>query len=248
MPSGKTNETNVIEGNISYYNEVAGIYNQIMHDEKTNHAVRNTVKEKFLEVVEPGWILDFGGGTGLDLQWLTEKYNILFCEPSEEMRRRAIDFITDHLQKSNVVFLEPPKTDFTRWPMQRPFVQKVNGILANFGVSNYIPNIEQLFTSLATVIKPGGHMVTTIIHLNFQKKWKWHRRNAIVSFITGKTFKMYIPYKEHKQTVFVHSVDEIKKASSKYFEFKDTGDSTSFGFTLIHLIRNENVYPEMAAG
>ena len=60
-------------------------------------------------------IFYFGGGTGLDLPWLTERYGIIFCEPSDGMRERAIRMIEQKLPDSNVSVLESAKADFTSW-------------------------------------------------------------------------------------------------------------------------------------
>ena len=245
---GKTGKNGIIDRNISYYNEVAGSYDSIMHNDQSNKIVRENVKEEFLATVEPGWVLDFGGGTGLDLDWLTIDYNVIFCEPSIAMREKAIEYNTQVLQKSNVIFLESPKTDFTTWPRQRPFSQLVNGVLCNFGVINYIPDIGHLFNSLAGVIKPGGHLLGIILDLSFKKRLKWHRKNALRSLIFGSTFKMYIPYKEHKQTVFVYTTKEVQNAAGKYFQYQDSPSFTGFDFTLIHLVRNEKSCQEMANG
>lgn len=249
MPaSGKKDKFSVIDQNISYYNEVAGTYDSIMHNEHSNRIVRENVKEKFLTRVEPGWVLDFGGGTGLDLEWLTMNYNVIFCEPSPAMREKAVEYNATVLQKSNVIFLESPKTDFNTWAGTRPFSQRLNGILCNFGVINYIPNIANLFNSLASVIRPGGHLLGIILDLSFKKRLKWHRRNAIRSLIFGSTFKMHIPYKEQRQTVFVYTVQEIKNASAKYFHYQDSTSAPAYDFTLIHLVRNEKPYQEMVNG
>jgi ubiquinone/menaquinone biosynthesis C-methylase UbiE len=104
---------------------------------------------------------------------------------------------------------------------------------------NYIPDIGQLFRCLSRVIKPGGYFVLLVLRLPFTKRLKWHRRNAIWSLLFGNTFKMYIPYKGHKQMVFVHTEKEISKAAASWFSYGGAELLTDHDFTLIHLIRNE---------
>ena len=250
MPiAGDKDRFNAIEQNISYYNEVARSYDTIMEQDQSNKAVRQKVSEKFLSVVKLGSVLDFGGGTGLDLEWLTRAdYQVFFCEPSPGMREKAIHYNESTLHSPNVTFMDTSQTDFTSWHAVPPFSTKLDAILSNFGVLNYIPDIRSLFSNLAAVVKPGGHFIFLILHLNFRKRLRWHRRNAIQSLIFGNTFKMYIPYKGNKQTVFVHTPTEIRKACNDYFEYYEHEILKSFDFTLIHLIRNEKPCQEMVNG
>ncbi len=228
----------VSELNISYYDEIADSYDDILSQKDVNKIVRQKVKEKFVSLLKSGWILDFGGGTGLDLEWLTaNKYNILFCEPSVIMREKAIKYNENILHYNNIIFLGTDKTDFFTWSKNLPFFQQVDGILSNFGVINCIPDIESLFNSLALVIKPGGHFIALFLDRPFKKMWKWHRRNAIRSFLFSTPFIMYIWHKEHQQMVFVHSVGEIKKAASSFFHYVSHETWAESGFTLIHLVR-----------
>jgi len=66
--------------------------------------------------VKPGWIMDFGGGTGLDIKWLTENgYKIFFCEPSAEMRQQAINYNNNILHSADIYFLQEPVANFKTW-------------------------------------------------------------------------------------------------------------------------------------
>ena len=228
----------VVEQNIAYYNEVAGIYNSIIDSDRTNDIVRRRVKEKFLSLVKFGTVLDFGGGTGLDLGWLTAaRYKIYFCEPSTAMRKEAIKEYNRNYRGANVEFMDESKADFRKWPSAVPFNTLADAILCNFGVVNYIPDIDSLFHSLAGVMRPGGQFIGVMLKLNWKKRLKWHRRNAIRSLLFRGPFKMDIPYKKHKQTVFVHTVKEIKKACNPYFTFIQSEPLNALDFTLIHLVR-----------
>jgi len=234
----KKDKPQIAELNILYYDEIANSYDDILSQENKNIAVRQRVKEKFSILLNSGWVLDFGGGTGLDLEWMTKKkYNIFFCEPSVAMREKAIGYNNRTLQNDNVIFLDSDKTNFSTWHQKLPFSQQVDAILSNFGVINCIPDIELLFRNLALVTKPGGHFIALFLDRSFRKMLKWHRRNAIRSFIFGTPFIMYVWHRENRQTVFVHSVKEIKKASSPFFYYINHEPWTEFGFTLIHLVR-----------
>src|ERR1700722_678196 len=91
--TGKTHrdESVIYRQNISYYDEIADDYDAMLQRDASNKITREKVAEKFTLLVKNGAVLDFGGGTGSDLGWLSGgNYDILFCEPSVGMRRKAI--------------------------------------------------------------------------------------------------------------------------------------------------------------
>lgn len=224
--------------NISYYNEIAGNYNQLMAKQDYNARIRQKVKEKMLQLAKPGWVLDFGGGTGLDLAWLIASgYKVIFCEPSSGMRQQAIVANGSAAQRNEVIFLQNDLTDFHTWNKTLPFTQTTEAILANFCVLNNINDLECLFKNFAPLVKPGGHFVALVLEHRFKKMWQWHRRNALRTLVTHKPFVMYTWNGSHKQVVFVHSISDIKKAAAPYFDYRSHEALQGFGFTLIHLTR-----------
>ncbi|MBN9384521.1 MAG: class I SAM-dependent methyltransferase [Chitinophagaceae bacterium] len=234
------NDVHIIKKNISYHDEAAADYNSVMDSHRPNQLIRQRVKEKFCSLVPCGKILDFGGGTGLDLGWLTDAgYEVVFCEPSVGMRNQAIEYEKMILKSGRINFLEGERNDFSTWEQMPPLAGQVDGILSDFGPLNYIPDIKKLFECLAGVIRPGGYFLLLVLHLPFAKRLKWHRRNAIVSLLFRNTFRMYIPYKGHRQMVFVHTEKEITKAAAPWFRHGGTELLIRQDFTLIHLIRNE---------
>jgi SAM-dependent methyltransferase len=230
------NESAIIHQNISYYNEIAGQYDQIMDADSSNELVRRKLKEKLRSLLLSGRVVDFGGGTGLDLEWLTAAgYTIYFCEPSEAMRKKAMALNNfDKLQRS-ITFLETEKTDFTKWDAAPPFPGKADALIANFGVLNYIPDLGSLFQNLANVLKPGAPLLLVILKMSFRRRLKWHRRNALWSLLTGTTFVMYITHNNERQTVFVYTAKKIERAAARWFEFRESEPVT--GFSLLHLTR-----------
>ena len=227
----------ISEQNILYYDKIADSYDRILDQESLNDTVRKKVENKFTSYVKPGLVLDFGGGTGRDLKWLTENhYKIFFCEPSEGMKEKAMQYNQNVLHKNDINFLEKVKTDFTTWNQELPFTEKVDAILSNFAVINCIPQIDLLFKNLALVIKPGGALVALI--LDDKARGLISRlRNAIRSFITKTPRTIEIKYKEHQQTVYVYTTKQIKRASKLYFDFINRESLPGFGFILIHLVR-----------
>jgi SAM-dependent methyltransferase len=218
--------------NIAFYNEIAANYDAILDQDCSNEIVRKRVKEKFISAVKIGWVLDFGGGTGRDINWLLDnKYKIIFCEPSKHMRQKAID---EH-QNNNITFLENYKVDFTNWNIELPFAIKADGILANFAVINCIDDIELLFKNLAKVIKPGGHFMALMLDHKYKQSWRRKLRELIRSFSSSKPSVINVNYKEHQQAVYIYSPRNIKKASAPCFDIKSR--ESLFQFTLFHFVK-----------
>ena len=237
----------VMGENRSYHDQAADSYDHTMEQDPANKIVRQKVKEKLCSLLASGRVLDFGGGTGLDLEWLTaQSYEVLFCEPSVAMRQKAMHYNDEILHSDRITFLDADKTDFSTWNREPPFSPKCDAVLSDFGALNYIPDIRLLFQNMARVLQPGGHFVLLILKLPFPKRWRWHRRNALTSLVFRTPFVLYIPYDEpagdtatRKQTVYVYTLKEIKEVSAPYFVFGGEESLDAYDFTLIHLIRNE---------
>jgi SAM-dependent methyltransferase len=216
--------------NISFYNEIANEYDAIMEKERSNAAVRREVADKFLDTVAPGRVLDFGGGTGGDLGWLTDHhYHVLFCEPSTRMKELAIMRHKRKILPGHVEFLSGMAVDFTNWNKDPPFYPAADAILANFAVINCIEDITLLFRNLALVIRPGGSLIALVLRPKLL--------HTVKSLAGLAPDTMEVRYKEHAQTVFVHTMGAIRKASRAYFSFSSRKSLRGTVFSLIHLTR-----------
>ena len=169
--------------NILYYNAIANEYNDML-DKNPDRIVREKVANKFCSIVKEAAVLDFGGGTGLDLEWLADNnHTIFFCEPSIGMRETAICNYANLLH-DNVIFLDDFAADFRQWHLQLPFPVKVDAVLSNFAVLNCIPDIELLFQKLAVVVKPGGNIIALVLTKNLKKiKWNFSQHSLNPLFI-----------------------------------------------------------------
>src|SRR6185503_4690046 len=158
------------------------------------------VADKFCGIVKAAAVLDFGGGTGLDLDWLSNNNRtIFFCEPSIGMRERAI-YDHKNLPGDTVIFLDDFAADFRQWHLRLPFAVKVDAVLLNFAVLNCIPDIELLFQNLAMVVKPGGHIIALVLTKNFSKIVKGNFWRFLKSFINHEAASIIVRYKKHRQT------------------------------------------------
>lgn len=236
--SQSTDTSQVHQQNISYYDEIADEYDFLLIQEDSNKLVRQRVREQLLKAVPSGTVLDFGGGTGLDLGWLSANhYNIIFCEPSAAMREKAIDYHRDGLHHNSIQFLDDTQIDFHRWQEQRPFTGSVDAILANFGVLNAIPDISQLFHQLSQITGAAGHCFVVVLDRPLKKMWQWHRRNTINSLLFRQPFVMYVWHNGHRQTVYVHTARAIQQAAAPYFTLKACEPITGTSFILLHLVK-----------
>jgi len=238
MPGKNDKVKNFPDENIVFYNSIAQTYDAILEHEQSNKIIRQKVAENFCRVVKPGWIMDFGGGTGLDLTWLSENgYKILFCEPSSGMRQQAINYNNAILHNPHIIFLDSSKTDFKTWNDNPPTSEKLNGILSNFAVINNISEIELLFKNLAMLLNASGDLVALMLDKDFQKNRLKKLVNMMRSFVFQKPIKLYVSHKTNRQIVYAHSLNQIKKASKPYFNFCSKDSFPEFGFVLIHLTK-----------
>ena len=234
----KENISAITEQNISFYNEIAGQYNAILKAEDTNSIVRSKVAGKFHDIIKSGLVLDFGGGTGLDLDWLLGfQYEVFFCEPSAGMRQMAIQRNADLLHSSHINFLAQEKTDFAKWHQDLPFSQQVDAILSNFAVINNIADIQTLFSALARVLKPGAHMMALMLDSRWQTLFRRHPMAFLKFLFNCRTISLKVQFKGNEQTVYLHTMNKIREASSTHFDFSSSESIKGSGFILIDLVR-----------
>src|SRR5690349_3489834 len=71
----------------AFYNHIAEDYNAQMNQDPHNERIRTETAGYLKSILRQGVVLDFGGGTGLDLPWLLQhNYKVIFCEPAPNMR------------------------------------------------------------------------------------------------------------------------------------------------------------------
>jgi SAM-dependent methyltransferase len=211
--------------NISYYDHIAGSYNHMLDERDSNAIVRQKVAERFIQWIRGGVVLDFGGGTGLDLAWLTDHYKVIFCEPSTGMRGEAIR----SAENKSIQFLSGEEANFRHWNQVTPFHIPVDAILANFAVLNCIPDICLFFEQMAPVLKPGGALIAVLLKTGI--------RHSIRTSLGLWTERLKINYNEHQHIAFVHSVASIRKAARSQFTLSHTESLEGSDFILLKLLR-----------
>ena len=227
-----------IEQNVSYYDEIADQYDEILDRDLSNEIIRKRVATVFSELLPSGLVLDFGGGTGKDLEWLIKKgYQVIFCEPSVKMREKAFLLFKNILPHRDTLFLENAASDFVTWQNKLPFSQKADAVLANFAVINNIPDLDLLFKNLSLVMRNDGHLLILALKSDFKKRWQSNRRAALLSLFTAATVTTDTQFNRKRQKVHLHSVQKIKKMAAAYFHFCSSRVLKEKDFVLIHFTR-----------
>ena len=200
----------------SFYNSVAKDYNG--HQTKSDSYVRNYVMEKFFNDIPHGNILDFGGGTGLDLPWLLNpKYSVNFLEPSSNMRSLAKVAVIDNWQQP--IFNEQ-NIDFHAWtPGAVPFEEKMNGILANFAVLNCIKDIGCLFEKMALVCDRDCKVVATVLDTRAIRMLTAYSLKVAIKRFFKRPLVTETKYNCVTQQTYLHTLLNYKSASRKHFNF-----------------------------
>ncbi|MFZ6013762.1 MAG: methyltransferase domain-containing protein [Bacteroidota bacterium] len=205
-----------IESVIAFYDAVADDYNS--HMTMADKNTRNLVRDIFKQHVSGGTVLDFGGGTGLDLPWLLEQYNIIFLEPSLGMRAVARKNIT--AGKDKLKFVEHPLI-ISEWSLENlPFPEKVNGVIANFAVLNCIGNIEEFFKKVALVCQRNANVVVTVLDASPLKIWRQYSLRAVLRLLLFGKITVHHQHKGKFHETHVYSAAAIRKSSGSFFSLK----------------------------
>jgi SAM-dependent methyltransferase len=223
--------------NINFYDFIADDYDQILEQDKSNESIRKIVADKFCSSVNKGIVLDFGGGTGSDIKWLIENnYKVIFLEPSPKMRKKAVNNNNQAVSTGKLIFLDDNQSNISNWDSQLPF-EKLDGVLCNFAVLNNIFDLRSLFQKLAIAIKQHGQLMALVLKTNPEKLRRRSLVRTITAKILGKPLKTFTRYGTHQQTVYLHSLNQIKKASCGLFYFQSSQTIEDSDFILIHLNR-----------
>jgi SAM-dependent methyltransferase len=236
--SGDKEDRLINRQNISYYDVIAPEYDAILSRDSANAIIRAKVAARFMYYVKEGYVLDFGGGTGQDLEWLVQQhYDIIFCEPSAKMRQIAVGHWKNEFPRAPVFFLDNDKTDFRSWNSIFPLNYKVKAVLANFAVINCIPDIGLLFEKLAIVTETGGIVIAVLLDNRLVKRMKSNLKGTLQSLFSGKPVNISIDYNGERQLVYIHTMKAIKKSLADSFVLWSVERFNGFGFCLIHLVR-----------
>jgi SAM-dependent methyltransferase len=230
-----TNAVQIIETE-TFYNRIAPEYDKFM----TGSAIdfRNLYSAVFKQYVKNGAVLDFGGGTGLDLPWLLDYFNkVWFIEPSSGMREQAKQTSFSMKDKDKLVILDQ-NLDFMTWQeSDLPFQGLADGISANFAVLNCIENPQMLFEKIALLCKEGGYFLATVIDPAPLKLRSNYEAKVAIKALLRKKIVICNNYNGVGHSTYIHSVSHIKRASSGYFNLIEYKPVKETVFAIIVLRR-----------
>lgn len=197
---------------IDYYDIIAENYNEMMRDDEPNVKVREAVRNYFCRSVPKGQILDFGAGTGLDLEWqLRAGYEVVFYEPSANMaseaekslgisNREGVNTMVGKLANLESISALPDDS--------------LEAVFSNFAALNSVESLEETFGVFASKLKPGGHLICVLTN-NFDKV---SRLKSMFSDLTGSqaAVSKKVEYtKGQSMHVYYHSGRSLKRAGNK---------------------------------
>ncbi|MFI5152256.1 MAG: methyltransferase domain-containing protein [Chitinophagales bacterium] len=215
-----------------YYDHIAKDYNT--HMTESDNQVRNIVMNAFVKLVKAGNVVDFGGGTGLDLpRLLNNQYEVKFLEPSAAMREIAKSSLNSGQARP---FFVEENTDFHDWSdTSLPFKEKVDGILANFAVLNCIEDIEFLFEKLSLICTPGCKIMASVIDTFPIKMIGSYSTAVAIKSLLNIPLTTQNNYKGVTQKTFLHTKSHYKTSSFKYFDFVSYSSIKSSHFAMLIL-------------
>jgi len=193
---------------LEYYDALASEYDNILTEQ--DNIIRNDVQKYFKSIEGICEILDFGGGSGLDLFWqLKVGYKVLFYEPSEKMAKRAKDKVENHPNKEDVQFIIGKDARISKLHTRINPTQKVDAIFSNFAAINSISDLNSLFETFSQLLRPHGHIVCLLYKPN---------SGIINKFKQLFNIKISLNIKNQsglQMMVHVHSEKELKSAAKK---------------------------------
>lgn len=218
---------------VDYYNLIADDYDALMSGEH-DKAVRLWIRQYFSGLQISGTILDFGCGSGLDISWLVEdKFKVIGCDLAESFLSKAKAMVDRDSLHHSVSFLGALQSDFRSWAIRRPAFH-ADHLLANFGVINYIPDLDTVFHAMAHVIPPGGNIFLNVFTPRETLLSK------VRSVFTGRR-QRWSSYQGKYHSIIIHDIASIVENSAEYFDKRLIHRFGNSDFTLVHLVRNEKV-------
>ncbi len=185
----------------AYYDAQAARYDATLDREPTIARVRDAFRALVAARVPKGSrLLDFGCGTGLDAAWYAANgYSVLAYDPSPGMMGRLRERCGREIESGVIV---PATFPFERFPAALSIEQRIDAIVANFGVLDLVPDIRDVFARFAGVIAPGGVALFNVLNPFYWRDiprgwwWRamWNSRGTGALYVDGRDAATYRHY------------------------------------------------------
>lgn len=215
----------------SFYDSIADQYENQLTD--LDGEARIEIAGIFTNLVRDAVVLDFGGGTGLDLTWeLKTQREIIFIEPSLGMRNIARQKFE---QDRQIRFVDKGLNVMEWSDGQLPVAEKVDGVLANFAVLNCIDDISFFFEKIKLVCQENARLVVTIIDPRLPAMVKNY--SLLSAFRLSLRGKLTILNKSNEvyHETFLHSIGAIRRAAKRHFKIQSIHEIRSANFVAVCL-------------
>ncbi len=202
----------------AFYDRIAEEYNRQLTP--SDEQVRRVVNKVFRQYIPRGNVLDFGGGTGLDLPWLLARdYHVFFLEPSVNMRAVAKKSANAIAGINNPVFIEE-NTDISGWsPGCLPCREKMKGVLADFAVLNCIAEPAIFFEKIALVCERHCHVIACVIDARPRILLKKYPVKAVMrGFLNGELITRHV-FEGARHETYIHFPQRFRAAYRLHFDF-----------------------------
>lgn len=225
--------------NIRFYETIGNEYDEHQAAESENAHIREQVAFHFNKVVKNGApVIDFGGGTGLDLPWLLENnHKVYLIEPAQAMREKAkARAATIKTAAPKPIIIEHEHlVHFQNWQNNLlPVDQKTDAVLANFGVINSIADPHLLFQKLSLVIKPGGHLFIIMLDSSYRELIKRRRfRLMLKQLLSRQSVSFRFSHNGEEHQVMLHRTRKLKQQAGPDFQLADFRVLRSKDFLLL---------------
>jgi hypothetical protein len=206
------------------YDSLAIGYDEAMAADPQNRETRDAVKKKVLTLcTRDEVLLDFGGGTGLDLDWTSAYFRtVIFYEPSAAMRAIAMRRAS---VLRNITFAGGNSVKITagQWGTSPDVV------LANFGVLNSIVGIRDFFCGMYQSTASNARIFALLLKKAPRSRWSLKK---LIDFFRIRFFEkpFILNGKSHRPVIHTHS--GLRKACSGYFFIEEHFHVRNSAFSL----------------
>jgi ubiquinone/menaquinone biosynthesis C-methylase UbiE len=197
------------------FDAIAGEFDSRFDGWASVAAQRHAVRRELLDVFPEGSrLLEVGGGTGVDAEWLAERgRRVLLTDASPAMVRAA----SARLGSDVTECLAIEQLDRLAERGER-----FDGVFSNFAALNCIDDLSPVGAALERLVKPGGRivlvvfgcfcpgeMITELVRGRFGQCFRRFARGQVAASLGGRRF-----------TVRYHRRRDIERALSPWFELR----------------------------
>jgi ubiquinone/menaquinone biosynthesis C-methylase UbiE len=205
---------------VAAFDRIAASYDEQFTQTVIGRAQRKQVWKRLLEAFAPGdRILELNCGTGEDARFLAARgRRIVACDGSAEMIKVASARAQQEAADAEVSFQHLSNENLRLLSRS----QLYDGAYSNFSGLNCLPDLQPVARDLASLIRPGGHVLICLWSRVCVGELVWY-------LLHGETSKAFRRFSGKAQAriggftipVSYPTVGEVQRAFAPWFELKD---------------------------